>query len=352
MRTAVFMSSGLGNSILLVPLLKELKSRGDEITILSASHYGGYEMISETNLADAIQQVTGGILKWIRVAIKNWGWFDHVYLDHFSSTRKFLYLSACISSNITAQKIPANIPKWIRNKLTIIEPVKGCHAAFQNLQMVTPGVQEDNIDESLLRLPLQNNSTTPDLPIDFTNPIIAIQIGSANSQSTYKNWAAENWARLTSQITSRAENPVVIILGDKSESDLAAYVKGTNRNIISVTGETSIKDAMYILKKCQLFIGVDSGLMHLAASLGTPTLTLWGPSDKNLYGWHKFNPGKHLIISKELKCSPCNSWLNPNTTRVDDPNKCPDYQCMKDITVEQVFEAFEQHWQHIQKGQP
>ena len=141
---------------------------------------------------------------------------------------------------------------------------------------------------------------------------------------------------------------MVALLGDRSESELATIVKGDNPRVISLAGKTTTREAMALLRKCTLFMGADSGLMHLAAALDTPTLTFWGPSDRTLYGWEQIDPTKHSVITRNLDCGPCNSWLNPNTTRVKDPGNCPDHQCMKDITVEQAFDAFEQHWQQIQ----
>jgi ADP-heptose:LPS heptosyltransferase len=140
----------------------------------------------------------------------------------------------------------------------------------------------------------------------------------------------------------------VVILGDHSEKELAAKVQGDNDKIHSLAGETNLTEAMALLKKCNLFMGSDSGLMHLAAALDTPTLTLWGPSDRSLYSWEQIDPSRHAVITAAPECGPCNSWLNPNTSRVSDPLQCPDYQCMKDITVDQAFEAFTRHWKQLQ----
>ena len=345
MKAAVFLSSGLGNSLLLTPLFKELNKRGGEIAAISTSSYGGDEVIETTNLVKEVIKIRGWF-SWVKATMTHWNTFDVVYLDHFSSNRKTLILAGCISKTIVAQKIPDGTPEWVRRKSTIIPPVKGGHAAVQNLQLVLPGTH--TLHPAQLSLPVSQELS---VPMDLDSPFICIQLGSANGETTYKNWNAERWVELTARFTS-GDNPLeVVILGDESEKELAAKIKGNNGRIHSLAGKTRLTEAMAWLQRGVLFMGVDSGLMHLAAALGTPTLTLWGPSDRSLYSWEQIDPAKHAVITADPACGPCNSWLNPNTSRVSDPMQCPDHQCMQDITVDQVYEAFERHCKQLQSQQ-
>ena len=343
MKAAVFLSSGLGNSLLLTPLIKELNKRGDEVTVIATSGYGGDEVIGTTHLAKKTIRVPGGWFSWVRSALAHWNAFDVAYLDHFSSDRKTLTLASCLSQAIVAQRLPEGTPGWIRKKTTVIPPIQGGHAATQNLQLVLPGT--NTLHPNQLSLPLARELSRTQGP---NGPFICLQLGSANGETTYKNWSAERWEELATRITTD-DNPMeVVILGDRSEMELAKKVKGSNSRIHTMAGETSLTEAMAWLKDGTLFMGADSGLMHLAAALGTPTLTLWGPSDPTLYSWKQIDPVNHAVITAAPECGPCNSWLNPNTSRVSDPLKCPDYRCMKDISVEQVHEALTKHWKQLQ----
>jgi ADP-heptose:LPS heptosyltransferase len=77
--------------------------------------------------------------------------------------------------------------------------------------------------------------------------------------------------------------------------------------------------------------------MHIAVSQGTPTFTIWGASDYNLYGYQNINKENNKIAYKEISCHPCNSWIAPNTSRVMDPQECPDFACIRSLKPEEVF---------------
>ena len=66
MKVAIFASSGLGNAILLVPLLQKLKERGDEITCVSTADYGGKEFFEDCDLVDQVLDIGPDKSAWIK----------------------------------------------------------------------------------------------------------------------------------------------------------------------------------------------------------------------------------------------------------------------------------------------
>jgi len=76
------------------------------------------------------------------------------------------------------------------------------------------------------------------------------------------------------------------VLGSPDDSKLARELKDVvmRRQFIDLTEDTDLLTAFACLKRARLFIGNDSGTMHLAAAAGAPTLGLFGPSDEQLYG--------------------------------------------------------------------
>ena len=74
------------------------------------------------------------------------------------------------------------------------------------------------------------------------------------------------------------------MFGSNDEKSDAKKIKSYfNNEIIDLVGVLNFNEIFIILKKCNLFIGNDSGLMHLAAVTGIPTVGLFGPSDINQY---------------------------------------------------------------------
>ena len=140
---------------------------------------------------------------------------------------------------------------------------------------------------------------------------------------------------------SHYPDTTLILLGDNTELYLNEKINtSTHPNIISLIGKTTLSEVMEIIYCAQFYIGLDSGLMHIAVALNKPTFTIWRASSPILYGYDWMGH-KHKVVSLNLACAPCSSWLNPNTSRVSNPMTCPDFKCIKDISVEKVAEELD-----------
>ncbi len=113
----------------------------------------------------------------------------------------------------------------------------------------------------------------------------------------------------------------------------------SRENIIDLAGKTNIMELACILEECQLLITNDSGPLHLADSLGTPTVSFFGPETPVLYGPGN---GKNLVFYKALMCSPCLDVLNAKTVSCVD-----NARCIKEINVDEVYEAILGKYPHI-----
>ena len=107
---------------------------------------------------------------------------------------------------------------------------------------------------------------------------------------------------------------------------MAAVIIATmKRKPIDLTGKTSIAELPAMLSQCHLFLGNDSGAMHVAAAVGLPVVAIFGPTDP--YGTSPVTP-RHSIVQDKPYCSPC--FLR----------RCPtDHRCMNSITPEMVADA-------------
>ena len=91
------------------------------------------------------------------------------------------------------------------------------------------------------------------------------------------------------------------------------------------TGKTAIADLPALLSQCHLFIGNDSGAMHVAAAVGWPVVAIFGPTDPE--GTAPVTP-RCTIVQEKPYCSPC--FLR----------RCPiDHRCMKSVTSDAVVDA-------------
>jgi len=90
-----------------------------------------------------------------------------------------------------------------------------------------------------------------------------------------------------------------------------------------------------ILKQCDLYVGNDSGITHLAAAVETPVVALFGPTDPRVWGPR----GKHVsILHGKTDCSPCSR---------EKMQVCPEQRCMETLSVEEVYREAKKMMQGI-----
>jgi heptosyltransferase-2 len=140
-----------------------------------------------------------------------------------------------------------------------------------------------------------------------------------------KKWFPERFASVADKLVD-AFSAQIVLFGSSGDNDTAAKVQTqATYPMADLTGKTSLKEAMSLMTRCRLFISNDSGLMHVAAALGVPTVAVFGSTNPATTS----PPGrKNIIIHKDVACSPC---LRPD---------CPtDFKCMDLIGVDDVYEA-------------
>ena len=103
-----------------------------------------------------------------------------------------------------------------------------------------------------------------------------------------KTWRAERFAELARRLTAtgaRLANARIVVLGAANERAQAdAMIAGlAGRDVVDLVGKASLPEAAALLERAALYVGNDSGLMHLAAATAAPTLGLFGPSDERRY---------------------------------------------------------------------
>lgn len=142
-----------------------------------------------------------------------------------------------------------------------------------------------------------------------------------------KRWPFERFAKI-SDWASEKWGAKVIILGSRKEKDIGNKIAGIMRNkAADFCGTTSLGEAMGLIALCGFFVTNDSGLMHVAAALGIPTLAIFGSTDHVATGPRG---SKTKIIRHDIACSPC---LKP---------ECPiDFKCMLSIEPEEVWNEME-----------
>jgi heptosyltransferase-3 len=118
----------------------------------------------------------------------------------------------------------------------------------------------------------------------------------------YKEWGIEKYVELIHQIKSIHDFPIIITGSPDEKLRADRILRDSPLNVYNFAGKTSIGMFAALLKSCDLFIGVDSAGIHIAGAVGTPTVSIFGPSSPASWA----PKGKqHIVVSKDLFCVPC-----------------------------------------------
>lgn len=118
-----------------------------------------------------------------------------------------------------------------------------------------------------------------------TGPILAL---APSANWIGKTWPVERFAQVAMRLLREPGSPMLggrlMVLGGPGDDKAANTLRDVARKgFIDLAGKADLVTAYACLKRARLFIGNDSGAMHLAAAAGTPTIGLFGPSDEQLY---------------------------------------------------------------------
>ena len=141
-----------------------------------------------------------------------------------------------------------------------------------------------------------------------------------------REWMPERFAAIGDRLVQHFDAEVLIFGGEK-ESELVHTVANLmNTRAVTFAGNLQVRELAACVEKCNLFLTNDTGPMHIAAAVGTPTVSLFGPGNHI-----RFQPiGElHQIIRHDVPCSPCKQFTD----------KCKDNICMKQITVDEVWRS-------------
>lgn len=157
---------------------------------------------------------------------------------------------------------------------------------------------------------------------------LRIAIGAGASYGSAKCWPPDRFAELANRLQAQT-HAEVILFGTASEAAVSSAISaGMRRPPIDLTGKTSIADLPALLSQCHLFIGNDSGAMHVAAAVGLPVVAIFGPTDP--FGTSPVTQ-RCSIVQEKSYCSPC--FLR----------RCPtDHRCMTRVTPDAVESAARQ----------
>jgi ADP-heptose:LPS heptosyltransferase len=150
------------------------------------------------------------------------------------------------------------------------------------------------------------------------------------SRWAYKEWDYEKWMEIINWLWNKYNIATVIVGTDEEHTRADALLRKCSGSVFNLAGKTMLGELAGILHLSSLHIGVDSAAPHIAAAVGTPTITIYGPSD-----WYDWAPmgDVHKVILPDLACVPCHK------------KGCDDMgwsRCLEELTVDQVKKVLQE----------
>lgn len=329
---------GLGSIIQATPLLQTLRKNYPDARIIFISNESNRALLKHITDIDKVFTISDkGIMALFKstsgLLFKLWKQKPDLYID--------LEIYSNYSSIIATMSLSKNRMGFFKNDKTyrkgiythmlyfnVKSPISQTYLQFARLLgckdiVAQLSINTSNIDPITVQAIDQKLNTILQKYI-VVNP-------NASDLRLERRWDLENFVTLIHKLCDEFPEHKVILIGAGNETEyigrLSSQLQG-KKNVLDSSGKLSIKELLMLIANADLMITNDTGPMHIAFALKVKTLALFGPCSPQQYGGIE----NTITIYKNTYCSPCvHEFIIP-------PCK-GDNQCMKKITVTEVFIA-------------
>ena len=339
---------GIGSIMLSTPLMRSLRTAfsGAEMTVLTFP--ANREAVELTKLADRVITLEAArarpFLRELARLIRHLRRerYDLVvnleFMARFSAILTWLSFARArvgFSSDLFPER------RWLFN---VRRPLDlDLYATTNFLRLLDPGATEANSPplETLHYSPGDGRAVEEILgrrKLVFREKYVVVVNINASELARERRWPRERFARLVGWLLDRDGMAVVLVSGPEDEPYVEALVETLpgSEALINLAGRLTLGQLAALFDRSQLCITNDSGPLHVAVAIGTPTVSFFGPETPMTYGPR--GP-EHTIFYKALPCSPCMKAEKAKTV------KCRiGVLCMTEISAEEVIEAVESRY--------
>jgi len=308
---------GIGDAVLLLPAIRELKKTlaGAEIDILAEKRNADIFRLSE--IAGRIYLYDRGIDLFRCLKNKY-----NVVID----TEQWHRLSAVVAS-LTKAPVRIGFDTNERQKL-FTHRVPYSHDDYEVVSffhLLEPlGVNPDRGCGDPPFIDIRGEGFSPPSALGREDRIVAIFPGASVRE---RKWGGDRFGVVAKVLNDMGYR--VVLLGSSTDKADADLIKKRAPDTTDLAGKTDLRQVATVLGMSSLLISADSGLLHIAYAVGTPTVSLFGAGIEK-----KWAPcgDRHIVLNKHLDCSPC--------TRFGYTPKCRrNVECLALIHVDEVIEA-------------
>ncbi len=337
MKVLIIQTAFIGDVVLSTPLYEAAKKR------LGADHIGVLVKPETANLLHNNPNVDEivtydkkgkqrGIIEFIRLALKlRNSSYNIALIPHQSFRSALLAYIAKIPNRVGYNR---NINK---NFFTTSVPYQANHEVKRNLSLLNSWKVDTNRLKPTLYPAQEDKFVTKSLVKKFgmapTEQICGVSPGSVWAT---KQWLPDRFAEFIKRLFEELGYRSVIFGSIEDRMLCEDIARKSGVKPLNVAGNLSLLQSAALAARCTAFLSNDSGMGHVAAAVGTPVVSLFGPTVPD-FGFTPYGTS-HKVIEVELNCRPCSPHGG---------NKCPlkTHDCMQKITVKQVLDVLASQFQ-------
>ncbi|GAB4558099.1 MAG: glycosyltransferase family 9 protein [Geothermobacteraceae bacterium] len=308
---------GIGDAALLAPAIRALRSHypGCRIDVLAERrNAGAFALcpgVDEVLLYDRPAQLMQVLRRRYDVVI---------------DTEQWHRLSAVVARLVRASvRIGFGTNERGRLFAHAVDYAHDWYEADAFLRLLRPlGIDKESAAAPFLQVPAEADRAATSLlaPLDARDFVVLFP-GASIAE---RRWPVEKFRAVAQKLL--AQELAVVVVGGGEDVEAGERICAGLDDALNLAGRTSLAGTAAVLRRCRLLVTGDSGVLHIAAGLNVPTVSLFGPGIAVKWAPRGEN---HRVVNLDFDCSPC--------TRFGTTPPCPyGGGCIGDITAEQVFE--------------
>jgi ADP-heptose:LPS heptosyltransferase len=313
----------IGDLVFSLPFLKALRENFPDASIHSVVKPPLKGLLADSPYVDSILSRENGLKakgKLLSIIRKN----RYDLLISLARSEECLILTALSRARV---KVGFSHAPWDLC-LDIKDTIEGHNSWYNNAKLLKQLKVNVSKNDYVGLLKIDKNENECTLPEKF----VIISPGASSRRLT-KTWEQEKFAELILLLKGKYDLTPVLIGGNDNQEynrTIIAHVKekgfGKDSEIFDLTGG-SLRSLCSVIKDARLFVGIDSGFMHMASSFDIPVVGLFGPTDPFYVGPQN---KKSIVVREEgMECVPC--YLKD----------CEHRDCMRKLKIIKVFDACE-----------
>ncbi|MFW6189077.1 MAG: glycosyltransferase family 9 protein [Planctomycetota bacterium] len=245
----------------------------------------------------------------------------------FQSSLKSAWLVRAAQADLRigfARPVNRELNFLMQNRLVEV-PAEGVHRIERDIALLRPlGIAPRYAPPVLPGDPSERRAVDRMLNrLPGTGPLVVIHPGTSRF-AAFKRWLPDRYAEVGDHLVAERKADVLVTWGPEDRPMAREVADRMQRGGTLSPPTESLRRYAELLRRADLFIGSDTGPMHLASALGIPVVALFGPKDPEQTGPYC---SRSIVVTGRADCRPC------------DRRKCTHVRCMTSITVGQVRRA-------------